>query len=39
MVGTARSVGMFDSIMAMHIAGAGWWGWQAHSIPVASVAG
>ena len=33
MVGTARSMGMFDSIMAMHIAGAGWWGWQAYLDP------
>jgi hypothetical protein len=33
MVGTVRSLGMFDSIMAMHIAGAGWWGWQTYLDP------
>jgi hypothetical protein len=33
MIGTVRSQRMFDAVMATHIAGAGWWGWQAYVDP------
>jgi len=32
-VGNIRSKGMFDAFMAVHVAGAGWWGWTAYVDP------
>jgi len=32
-VGNIRTKGMFDAFMAVHIAGAGWWGWQSYIDP------
>jgi hypothetical protein len=32
-IGNIRSQGMFDAFMGVHIAGAGWWGWQAYMDP------
>jgi len=32
-VGNVRTQNMFDAFMATHIAGAGWWGWQAYIDP------
>jgi hypothetical protein len=35
-IGNIRSQGMFDAFMAVHIAGTGWWGWQAYVDPTRS---
>jgi len=32
-IGNVRTQNMFDAFMATHIAGAGWWGWQAYVDP------
>jgi hypothetical protein len=32
-VGNVRTTGAFDAFMAVNIAGAGWWGWQAYVDP------
>jgi len=32
-VGIIRTKGMFDAFMAVHVAGAGWWGWTAYIDP------
>jgi hypothetical protein len=32
-IGNVRTQGLFDAFMGAHIAGAGWWGWQAYVDP------
>ena len=33
MVGVVRTQGAFDAVLALHIACAGWWGWEAYLDP------